>query len=46
MISFKVVSRKKGGVSDFGEEQRLFSSKVYRVVVREIDVPWDPEKGA
>jgi len=46
MISFKVVGRGKRGVSDFGKEQRLFSSKVYCVVVRGIDVPWDPEKGA
>jgi len=29
IISSKVVGRGKGGVSDFGEEQRLFSSKVY-----------------
>ena len=34
MISFKVVGRGKGGVSDFNEKQRLFSSKVYCVVVR------------
>jgi len=34
------------GVSDFDEEQSLFSRKVYCVVVREIDVPWDPETGA
>jgi len=46
MISFKVIGRGKRGVSDFGEEQRLFSSKVHCVMVREIDVPWDPEKGA
>jgi len=46
IIILKVVGRGKAWVSDFGEEQRLFSSKVYYVVVREIDVPWDPEKGA
>jgi len=40
-MSFKVVGRGKGGFSDFSEEQRLFSSKVY-FMVREIDVPWDP----
>jgi len=45
-IRFKVVGRGKRGVSDFGEEQRLFSSKVYCVVVKETDVPCDPEKGA
>jgi len=39
----KVIGRGKREVSDFG--QRLFSSKVYCVVVREIDVRWDPEKG-
>jgi len=38
-MSFKVVGRGKGGVSDFGEEQRLFSGKVYCVMVREVDVP-------
>ena len=46
IISFKVIGRGKRWVSDFREEQRLFSSKVYYVVVREIDVPWDPEKDA
>jgi len=46
VLCHEVVGRGKGGVSDFGEKQRLFSSKVYCVMVREIDVPWDPEKGA
>jgi len=46
IISFKVVGREKRGVSDFVEERRSFSSKLYCVVVREIDVPWDPKKGA
>jgi len=46
IISFTVIGRGKRGVSDFGEEQRLFSSKVHCVMVREIDVHWDPEKGA
>ena len=46
IISFKVVGRGEEGVSDFGEEQRLFRSKVYCLVVSEIDVPWDPEKRA
>ena len=45
-MSFKVVGGGKGGVSDLGEELRLFSSKVYCVMVRDIDVSWDPEKGA
>jgi len=46
ITSFKVVGRGKREVSDFGEEQKLFSSKVYCVVVRETDVSWDPDKGA
>jgi len=45
-MSFQVVGRAKGGVSDFSEEQRLLSSKAYCPMVRAIDVPWDPEKGA
>jgi len=45
-MSFKVVGREKGEISDFGEQQRLFSHKAYCVMVREIDVSWDPEKGA
>ena len=44
IMSFKVVGRGKGEVSDFDEEQRLFSSKVYCDMVWEVDVPWDPEK--
>ena len=35
-----VVSRRKRG------SVILVRSKFYCVVVREIDVPWDPEKGA
>ena len=45
-MSFKVAGEGKGRVSDFGEEQRLLSSKVYCVMFGEIDVPWDSEKGA
>jgi len=46
IISFKIVGKRKGEFSDFSEEQRLFGSKDYCVVVREIDVPWNPEKSA
>ena len=45
MISFKVVARGKGGISDCSEKQRLFFSKVYRIMFKEIEVPRDPEKG-
>jgi len=45
-MSFKVVGRGKRRASDFGEGQRFFSSNVYCVMVSEIDVSWDPEKGA
>ena len=46
IISFKIVGKRKGEFSDFSEEQRLFGSKVYCVMIKEVDVLWDLEKGA
>ena len=44
-VSFKDIGKEKGAISDYTEEQRLFCSMVYGVMFREINVPWDPEKG-
>jgi len=46
MKSFKVVGRGKGGVSDFGEEAEIVSQQSLLRHGREINVPWDLEKGA
>ena len=43
-IKFKIIGRGKEGVSYRSEEKRLFCSKVNCVMLREINVPWDPEE--